>query len=388
MHIFGIVAEYNPFHNGHKYLVEQTRKNGATHIVAVMSGAVVQRGDAAVLDKYFRAKKAIENGVDLVLELPCPYSCSSGEIFARSAVKILASLGENVVNGLSFGCETDNVDIIKSAALASFELKDSSSVREKLSSGMNYPKAVFESACEIYGDEVGQVLSNPNSILAVEYAKAIEEFAPNIKISPVMRKSVSHHDDKISGEFASATKVREMIKNGENPKSVLPQGPDIKDVYFIENMQKELLFRLACADKEILMQIPDVNEDVADRIILVMKKMPATLDEFFVLCKTKNIIMARLRRIVIYLALGVKKEDIKTPPYARILAFNGNGQEVLSKCKNSAIPIDTSLRRLENTSSHAKRISQLEQNAVKFQYFCGGRTNTFVNDYQRKIVRM
>ena len=119
----GIVAEYNPFHNGHKYMIEQVRAKGATHVVAVMSGSVVQRGDVAVFDKHFRAQKAVENGVDLVIELPFPFSCSSGEVFARSAISILSGLGDEVINHLAFGCECDDIDLLIKAADASIELK-------------------------------------------------------------------------------------------------------------------------------------------------------------------------------------------------------------------------------------------------------------------------
>ena len=124
MNIAGIVTEYNPFHNGHKFMIEQVKKKGADLVVAVMSGAVVQRGDIAIFDKHFRAKKAVENGVDLVLELPFPYSCSSAEIFGRTAIYILSSLGKNIINSIAFGCETYDINLLKKASDISENLKD------------------------------------------------------------------------------------------------------------------------------------------------------------------------------------------------------------------------------------------------------------------------
>lgn len=382
----GIVAEYNPFHNGHKYLVNQTRENGATHVISVMSGAAVQRGDCAVFDKYFRANCAVQNGVDLVLELPCPFSCSSGEVFAKSAIQILSSLGENVVNRLSFGSEIGDVDLLKKASIASSELKDSMIVREKLSIGKSYPLSIYESVCEVYGKNVGEVLATPNSTLGVEYVKAISELAPDMEISPVLRKSVGHHDVKAVDNIASASSIRRLLVEGEIVNDYLPYSIDNINGYFIENMQNEILYRLSCAEKDALLSLPDVNEDIADRIISSITQMPDTLNEFLNLCKSKNIIMARLRRIIMYLMLDVKKQDIKSVPYVRILAFNKNGQEILRKCGNSLLPIGTSLKKLEKTSDYAKRISTLEQNATKFQYFCKEKKEVFINDYKRKIA--
>ncbi|NLZ45325.1 MAG: nucleotidyltransferase family protein, partial [Clostridiales bacterium] len=115
MKICGIISEYNPFHNGHKFHIEETRKMGATHIVAVMSGNMVQRGDVAILDKHYRARKACENGVDLVIELPCPYACASAEKFAQGAISVLAGFG-GLVKLISFGSEAEDINLLKKAA--------------------------------------------------------------------------------------------------------------------------------------------------------------------------------------------------------------------------------------------------------------------------------
>lgn len=381
----GIVAEYNPFHNGHKYLAEQTRTNGATHIIAVMSGAAVQRGDCAVYDKYFRAQTAVKNGIDLVLELPCPYSCSSGEIFASAAVKILSSLGQKAVQRLSFGCETDDVSLIKQAAEASEALKDSENVRRRLSEGKSYPLAVYETACEEYGYDAAEILRNPNGTLAAEYAKAAKKYAPWLELSAVKRKSAGHHDNIISDGCASAGKIRSMIHQNEDISALVPENAVSENVYFLANMQNEILYRLHCAEKSELLKLPDVSEETADRIIQAIKSAPDTPEDFLQLCKSKNITMARLRRIVMYLTLGIQKEDIQAVPYSRILAFNERGREILAGLSDTAIPIDTSLKRLESVSLHAKRVSLLERRATALQYFCGRKKTQFINEYSRKI---
>ena len=164
MKIAGVVAEYNPFHNGHKYHLEETRRMGATHIVVVMSGSAVQRGDTAISDKYFRAKTAVENGADLVIELPCPYSCSSAERFAGAAVQILAGFGEGGVSMLSFGCEDDDIALLDKAAEISSELDESDYVKEMLENGVPYPAAVA-SAAGI--PEIKALFDKPNNMLAI-----------------------------------------------------------------------------------------------------------------------------------------------------------------------------------------------------------------------------
>ncbi len=385
MLIAGITAEYNPFHNGHKYLIEQARKGGATHIAAVMSGSAVQRGDIAIYDKYSRAQTAVANGVDLVLELPCPYSCSCGEIFALSAVRIFAQMGENTVERLVFGSETPDPQIIMQASKASTALKDSKEVKKFLASGKPYPLAVSLAVKEIYGNEIGEVFENPNSILAIEYCKAVEKLAPWIGPYPVARKSVGHNDLTVSNGFASAGTIRKMLKNGDDISEFIPESSQNSAPCFIEKMEKEILYRLSCSDREALTALPDVSGELADRMLASIKQSPESLEEFFNYCKSRNITLARLRRTVLFLTLGVKKEDIQAVPYARILAFNRRGAEILSKC-SSSFPIDTSLRRLELTSPHAQRVSRLERNAVSLQNFCGSGSKPFTSEYTRKIT--
>lgn len=379
----GIVAEYNPFHNGHKYLIEETRRRGATHIIAVMSGAAVQRGSVAVFDKYSRASAAVKNGADLVLELPCPYSCSNGEVFARSAVEILASLG--VVDRISFGCETDNAELLRQAAEVSEDLKNSAEVKALLSGGASYPKAVCAAAEKIYGREVADVLASPNGVLAAEYCKAASKLAPDMEISPVLRKIAGHHETAVSGGFTSASKLREMLKSGEDMSSLVPCSVDELSRAFEENMQNEILFILFCADRDKLLEVPDVSPQLADRILRVAAQCPKTLDDFYAACKNKSITMARLRRTVLHFVLGVTKDDIRPVPYARILSFNKRGAQLLSKAQPT-IPVDTSLRRLEQTSDHAARVSRLERNTAALQYFCSDKREPFVSEYSRKIT--
>lgn len=380
----GIVAEYNPFHNGHKYMIEQVRSNGATHVVAVMSGAVVQRGDISVFDKHFRSKKAVENGVDLVLELPFPYSCSSAETFAWSAVSIFAGLGDNVVNKIAFGCENDDILLLKKSADASEILKESSIVRDKLSQGLSYPATVCQTASELFGDEVGSVLKSPNNTLAVEYIKSAEKLMPEVGFMPVKRQYAKHDSNQTEHGITSASHIRGLLNQNENAEEFCPYSVENVPTFSLEKSEREVLFRLGCSEKSELEQIADCSLELADKIIKATAECPKNLDEFFTLVKSRNVTMARLRRIVMHLVLGAKKCDFVPPPYARVLAFNKRGAEILSKC-GGKLPVDTSLKALENYSDHAKRIIRLENNGVRFQNACAMGEYKPYNEYRKQV---
>ena len=381
MHIFGNVAEYNPFHKGHKYQLEKARELGATHIVCVMSGDCVQRGDVAIFSKYERAEVAVKNGADLVLELPSPFSCSNGEVFARSAVHILAGLGENVVEKIFFGCETDNPERLIKSADFSQQMKDSAEVRASLSAGYSYPRALSECS-----GEFGDIFRGANNVLGIEYINACKKLAPWISPLPIKREG-SAHDSEISGEMPSGSYIRNLIENGENGDSFLP-GKFSGEPAFIKNAEKEILYILCSAERENVENLPDVSVNIANRFFFAVNSGVANLSDFAEKIKSKNITLARIRRMIIHLVLGVKSEDIKLSPYGRILAFNDKGAEILRIAKKSNFPVDVSLKKLENTSLYAERISHLEQNAVRFREICCRDFSGFSNEYTRKITKI
>ena len=384
MIVAGIIAEYNPFHNGHKYQIEQTRKGGATHIVCVMSGTAVQRGDIAVYSKYERAKAAVKNGADLVLELPCPYSCSNGEVFARAAVSIMSGLGENVIDRISFGCEENNLDLLSEAANISSAMKENYDVKKYVESGMSYPFAIEKAIEKNYGTIISSIFKQPNNVLAIEYLKAINEFAPWIKPYAVNRKGAFHDSIKICDNIASATRIRDIIKNNETAKKLMPYYFDDTPA-FIENSDKILLYKCVTAEKSTLLNLPDVDENIANRFRKACDSNPGSVSELIQKIKSKNITMARIRRMILHLILGIKKEDIKSVPYARILAFNQRGREILAKANSPTIQLGTSLKELESKSDHSMRVSMLERNAVCLQDLSKEGAVNFTNEYTHKI---
>ena len=327
----GIVAEYNPFHNGHRRHIEKTRElTGCDAVLAVMSGNFAQRGEPCICDKYQRTKMALMGGVDLVLELPAVYAVSSAEVFAKGAVEILEETG---CDFLSFGAEND--DLKRLCEIAGFLKSDRLNiiVNEKLKCGKSYPRAVSEAMSE---NGYFEFYKSPNNILAVEYIKALNKMTPI-----AVKREGSMHDGK-----GSASDVREKMRLNAPYKDLVPgfclpvlSGAKIPDKEIFESL---ILYRLRTMTEEELKNTPDVGEGLENRI----KKAAKKCTSFSGLCeeiKTKRYTMARIRRILTNALLHIKKDDIKKPPeYIRVLGMNEKGMSVLSEIKKtSRLPIIT-----------------------------------------------
>ncbi|MBR5513809.1 MAG: nucleotidyltransferase family protein [Ruminococcus sp.] len=357
MKISGIVCEYNPFHNGHKYHIEETRKNGATHIIAVMSGNFVQRGDLAVADKFTRAEAAVNCGADLVIELPVQYSIAPAELFARGAVHLLHSLG--VVDELSFGSECGDVRELISAAEALDKIANSPKIRELTEQGSTYARAVSAVLEELY-PEAAEVISQPNNVLGVEYIKAIRLFSSDISPFTVKRAGAGHDSDDTCESFASASYIRANMAESAEFLPEISSEIISGDTADIKRLERAILYRLRTASLEEIRNTADCADGLAERIYSA--KNAVSLDEFFESVKTKRFTMARIRRIVLSLLIGITKEDMKKlPSYGRIIALNSRGREILSLAKGkSLIPFGTSLAKLSQNDMVSGRFAVLE----------------------------
>lgn len=346
----GIVAEYNPFHNGHKYQLEQAKKlSGDDTAVVVMSGSFVQRGEPALCSKWARAQMAVSCGANLVVELPVCFAVRSAEFFARGAVSLLNALN---VDRVAFGCETSDVDRLKTAAriLKSGDADRLAKLKAAIDEGLSYPAAVTKAYPE-YAD----ILSKPNNLLALEYIKA---GAANPM--PIQRIGIDH-DGGCSGEYASASYIRanpdkasdympyesykileNEIKNGGCP----PDPMRLSDI---------ALAKLRGETAESLSKVCDVAEGIENRIIKFAKES-ASLEELYDKVKTKRFTHARIRRIVISSLLGIT-EDLKnsTPDYIRVLGADKKGFELLKK---AGLPVIT------KTAGFHNRIFGLEVHAT------------------------
>ncbi|MGN0612784.1 MAG: nucleotidyltransferase [Porcipelethomonas sp.] len=395
MKITGIISEYNPFHNGHLYHIKRTRENGATHIIAVMSGNYVQRGDAAVMDKFRRAQLAIRNGADLVIEIPTVYALASAEFYARGAVYLLHSLG--CTDELSFGSEVGSVEEIERAAEIAWECEQSPELEELLRSGMSYPNAI-NSMIHLkygrkYGNRIGDILSSPNNVLAVEYLKAIRYFGSDIKPFTIHRKSAAHDSMTVLDNIASASFIRKCIEEGSDFYGLVPdpvyeayqQSSAAGCTARLKNLERILIYRLRTITAEELREIPDVGQGLENRFLDCAPL--GSIEEIMQNVKTKRYTMARIKRILFNMLIGIKKDDLKIlPPYIRILAVNERGRDILSKARETAkIPFGTSLAKLARSGEEARRFAEIEGRASDIYALAQDKIGRGQSDYKAMI---
>lgn len=383
MKISGIVCEYNPFHNGHLYHIEKTRKNGATHIIAVMSGNFVQRGDAAILDKFTRAELAVKSGADLVIELPTAYCLSSAEKFAWGAVYLLHSLG--VTDELSFGSECGSVEKLFNAMAKADGLVNSDEVRVLMKKGYSYPRALCESLKNA-DEEASEIISEPNNLLGVEYIRALKSLNSDILPFTVKRSGASHDSMENAGGYVSASYIRSRILSSESAEGTMPEIWEnaITDgcTASLKNLERVMLYRVRTASIEEISKISDSN-GLAERIY---RNGAASLEELLDSVKSKRYTMARIKRVILSLMIGITKIDTETPPpYARVLAFNERGREILAAAKNKKkIPLGTSLAKLGRLSCSAQRFAELEARATDIYGIAAEKMFPAGSDYRVK----
>ncbi len=395
MKITGIVSEYNPLHNGHLYHIEKTRENGATHIVAVMSGNYVQRGETAVINKFERANLAVKNGVDLVIEIPSVYALASAEFYAKGAVYLLHSLG--CVDEISFGSEVGSVSEIEEAAEIAWECQQSSELEELLKNGMSYPNAINSMIHDKHGrkkgNRLGDILASPNNVLAVEYLKAIKFFGSDIKPFTTLRKSAAHDSMHPLDNIASASFIRKCMGEGSDFYGLVPDmvydsyknALESGSIANIKNLERILIYKLRTATVEEIREIPDVGQGLEHRIADCANLN--SIEDIMQSIKSKRYTMARIRRIIYNMLIGITKEDLQIlPPYARVLAVNERGRDILAKAKETAsIPVNTSLARLASTGEDAKRFAQLEGKASDIYALAQDKIGKGQSDYKAMI---
>ncbi len=373
MKVCGIVAEYNPFHNGHKYQIEQIRKEtNADVIIAVMSGNFMQRGVPASFDKWARTKMALDGGVDMVIELPTIYSLSSAEFFASGAVSILNSL--NCVDYISFGAKTDDLAFLKD--IATFlnnepaDYKDA--LQKELKKGVSYPAARSKCIKQFFDTKydskiIEETLLDSNNILAIEYLKALEKLDSKIQPIIVKRIGTDYNSLEINGDYCSSTAIREILKdqNVLRLKDVIPNSSyntiseEInmgKMPMELSNFEELILYKLRNSSLFKLSQIADVKEGL-ENVISKSLLNSFDLESLIISIKSKRYTRTRIQRILLNSLLGINEEFIETykfkPQYARILGFSKKGRNALALLnKYSKIPVITSLNNFTKKANH------------------------------------
>lgn len=338
-----IICEYNPFHNGHAYQIAEARALGYEKIVAIMSGNLVQRGETAICDKFSRAKMALIGGADLVVEIPSVFAMSYAESFANAGIYIANELQ---VDALIFGSECGDVKKLETIAdnLKSNELDIE--IKSGLKLGLSYSAARSLAYNKLFGECVE--LQNPNDILGIEYISAIKRQGSRIEPVCIKRKSVEHDSDIGIDGFASASHIRELIKNEKwnEVEKFVPKHSAfmLKDCWNkgkisnIDNIGNAILSKIRTATAAEITKIPGVSDGLDFRLYNASKKA-SNLAELLEMTKTKRFTLARIKRAVLSYYFGLT-DSAEKPEYIRVLGFNSNGEELLKdRASKTNIPL-------------------------------------------------
>ena len=361
MNITGIITEYNPFHNGHLYHLNSAKKQtNCDAVVCIMSGNFVQRGEPALIDKWKRCEIALNNGVDLIIELPTFYAVSSAEFFAKGAVSILDKIG--VTNNIFFGSECGDIDkLSKIATILTNETPEFKNIlKDNLTKGIPYIKAREIALINYFKDEnIENILNNSNNILGIEYIKAILNLKSNINPITLKREGSNYNDKELISSFASATSIREYLKKDislndlqkfmpfETLKILEELKNDNYNFIFSENIYKYIKYKLT-TDCINFNNLFDIKEGIENKILKEIYLSNSYEDLIFRI-KSKRYTYTKISRLLIQLFIGInnynysdllKEENL----YARILGFNNKGKLILKEMKKkSTIPLITKL---------------------------------------------
>lgn len=408
--VLGIIAEYNPFHNGHlHHLIESKRITNSDYCIAIMSGNFTQRGEVSIVNKWEKAQMAISNGIDLVIELPTLYAISSAENFASGAIKILNSLG--IVDFVSFGSESNDITLLDDIAdvLASEPAQYKTLLSHELARGESYPKA-RENAVMMYLNDIrrfANVLSSPNNILGIEYLKTLKRQKSNIQPITIKREGTKYNDTTIprSSRFASATAIRNLCQSTNDITPLQKFVPEttfdileenIKKGNFVKNLSafdKEIIYTLRKMSTNEIANLPDVSEGLEFSLKNAANQCNSVV-ELLSIIKSKRYTQTRLQRILLYAILGITKKDMEisvaTTPYIRVLGFNVKGQELISEIsrKNRKLEIITSVKKFMDKKSNNNLKLMMEKDiwatavyTLGFEY--GSKANL---DYTHKLI--
>lgn len=356
MKVLGIIAEYNPLHSGHIYHIQKSKeKLNCDCTVAIMSGNFTEQGNIALLDKFTRAKHAIKNGIDLVIELPAIYAVSDAGSFANKAVSILNDL--NIVEYLSFGSETDNIESITHIANTILDNESDiwNLIKENLKFGISFANARVKALAKFLTNSELETLNSPNNILGIEYVKSLINL--NSTISPICTKRQinNFNNERITPVFTSSTSIRKYLEENKDISLIQNYLPEdvlhsiLNDnILFNKNLFELLKYKITIMSKEELKNIVGVTEGLENKII---KELSSSFnyDEYIHKLKSKRYELSKIKRIVINILLNTTKNDFITlknsnSNYAHVLALNHDKKELLSYLsKSSNIPIITSL---------------------------------------------
>ncbi len=387
MAVSGIIAEFNPLHSGHKYIIDCARGESGNTVVAVISGNFVQRGDTAVISKSKRAEAALLCGVDIVAELPVLWSMSTAQNFALGGVWQLYALG---CDEIVFGSECGDIEKLMSAAEILCSDRFNTLVCERVATGITFA-AARQSAAEELGIEAG-LLQNPNDNLGIEYICAAKRLNINIGFRAVKRVGAGHDSNQIKGGYVSASFIRQRLTSGEigfaeryMPSELrgLINADNISDIGRIE---RAILAVLRTKTEEELKNLPDISEGIENKMMFSLR-VADQLDTLYNMIKTKRYTMARVRRLVLSAFLGLDKRFfMTTPPYVRLLGFSPDGAAHL-KHTPSFSPIITRASQIKELDNAAKEVFETECRATDLYALTFEKANVCGAEYSAKLLK-
>ncbi len=388
----GIIAEFNPFHSGHKHIID-CAKMGGNAVICVMSGNFVQRGDTAITDKFTRAEMAVKCGADLVVELPTPWAMSTAQNFATGAVGILSSLG--ITDRIVFGSECGDITLLQKTADVLSAAEFSKKVTERLK---NYGETYAAARSKVLAADypfLKEVIDSPNDTLGTEYILAARHLGYTGEFSCVKRIG-AEHDSKNAELTASASLIREKVKSGdlELAQKYMPtaafellQNSPKSDIKLLENAILCKLRMIFCGDE--LPVLPDISEGIENRLKNAVMSA-TTLEELYSLTKTKRYTLARIRRLVLSAFLDIDDTFFgKTPPYIRVLAFNKTGEKLLREAsKKTAVPIITKVSQIDLSNEFVKKVWETENKVTDAYSLSLTPPQKCGSEYYKKIIKI
>lgn len=414
MNIVGLITEYNPFHNGHLYHIQEAKRVAkADAAVVIMSGNFVQRGAPAIMPKHLRAKSALLSGADLVLELPVCFATGSAEFFAMGAIALLDSLG--CVDSICFGSECGASEILgKIAKILSEEPDDyKKALQNALRKGMSFPQARQHALQEYFinnhfdANALADVLSQPNNILGIEYMKALYQRNSSMKAYSIRRIGAGYHESELTEKYSSASAIRQSLAKDSLSENIYRQLPfaaqtimketfDMRYPVYANDFSLILKYKLLQETKKSLTSYMDVSEDLANRIINLRNDFQS-FDGFCNTLKTKDMTYARISRGLLHILLDIRTEHLANYKkngychYAHILGFRKSSAELLSLLKGtSKVPLLTKLTQTEDLSEAGCQMlhqdifaSDLYESMITDKF-----DTPFINEYQQQIVRV
>ncbi|MBE6879154.1 MAG: nucleotidyltransferase family protein [Ruminococcaceae bacterium] len=370
----GIVTEYNPFHMGHLYQIEQLHNMGFDKIAVAMSGTCVQRGEISLLSKFCRAEYAVDCGVNLVCEIPFPYSSFSAEGFAKSGVHILKNLG---VDAISFGSESADLPLLCSIADYLLTEDCETTLKKYLKEGISFAQARERAILDKFPLS-REVISASNDILALEYIKECRKLGWDVEFVPVKRHGADYNDLSAKDGFASASGIRQRVAEYrfEQAADFVPEGIRQhftnrleQGDYFISDtaFEKTVLYALKKLKTEDFAKIPDCNTELCNAFENAAS-VSRNMEQLFSNLPTKQYTRTRLKRIMLFALLDIDNSLPALPPFIRILAMDKKGEEIVKKASEiSAVPISHSYRILQDKNDDCRKVIRKESLATDLQ---------------------